>query len=476
MGVGMLIESIATTRRRLAHKIRESSSCFTIVRRKRRAMALWILTAYRAQIVALVLFLFLQFGFPRMRDAALERSFPEGVSGTLVGLFGGESRSAKHRATIGQAATAFVWCGGGSLALLMFWIHLPVALSRSRVVAREREAEADELLGSEPSKSVMLYRAALSLACDPEYEAELGKKLHDIDKRLSSTGVLSGGSNRDGLVAGRYRIVEELGRGANGVVYRADDSVLGRHVALKELPLQLSNDDFVVPRFRQEARVLAKLNHPNIVQVYDFIEHGGRMWMAIELVEAGDLASFLKSRGSLPAPEAAWFGRQMADAVAFAHDRGVVHRDLKPLNVLLADDHTPKITDFGLAKLTEGSVHTVEGTVMGSPHYMSPEQADGRPVDNRADVYSLGVILYQMLTGRVPFEGDIASVLAQHVRKPPPPPRKVAPDNQIPPKLERLVLAMLAKKPDDRPDKMGDISTELARISQKPTPSLNIKS
>ena len=480
MGVGMLIESIATTRRRLAHKIRESSSCFTIVRRKRRVMALWILTAYRAQIVALVLFLFLQFGFPRMRDAALERSFPEGVSGTLVNLFGGESRSAKHRATIGQAATAFAWCGGGSLALMLFWIHLPVALSRSRVVAREHEADADALLGSEPSKSVMLYRSALALACDPEYETELEKKLHGIDERMSGAAVLSGGNDldvgRDGLVAGRYKIVEELGRGANGVVYRADDSVLGRHVALKELPLQLSNDDFVVPRFRQEARVLAKLNHPNIVQVYDFIEHGGRMWMAIELVEAGDLASFLKSRGSLPAPEAAWFGRQMADAVAFAHDRGVVHRDLKPLNVLLADGHTPKITDFGLAKLTEGSVHTVEGTVMGSPHYMSPEQADGRRVDHRADVYSLGVILYQMLTGRVPFEGDIASVLAQHIRKPPPPPRKVAPDNQIPPKLERLVMAMLAKKPDDRPDKMGDISTELARISQKPTPSLSAKS
>jgi len=480
MDVGVLIESVATTRRRLVRQIRESSSCFTTVRRKRRVVALWIFTAHRAQIVALVLFLILQFGFPRVRDAALERAFPEGTSGKLVGLFGGESKADRHRAALGQTASALAWFGGGSLALLLLWVHLPVALSRSMVVAREREAKADALLGSEPSKSVMLYRSALALACDRDYETELEKKLRDIDERLSVAAVVSQGrdlgDDQDDLVAGRYALAEELGRGANGVVYRAADTVLGRQVALKELPVRLSNDKSVVRRFRQEARVLAQLNHPNIVQVYDFIEHVGRMWMAIELVEGGDLASFLDRRGILPAPEAAWFSRQIAEASAFAHGRGVIHRDLKPLNVLLADDRTPKVTDFGLAKLSEGSVHTVEGTVMGSPYYMSPEQADGKPVDPRTDVYSLGVVLYQMLTGRVPFEGDIASVLAQHIRKPPPRPRKVAPDNRIPPRLERLVLAMLAKKPDDRPEEMDSVIAELARFSHKPASPVSIES
>jgi len=475
MGVAKLIESIETTRRRLERRVRESSACFPVVSRKRRVIALWVLTAHGAQIFLLVLFLSLQFGFPRVRDAALERAFPDGVSGKLVGMFGGESRSARHREVSRRAVTAFAWVGGGSIALLLFWIRIPAALAHSKAIAHKRELEADSFLDSEPSRSVMLYRSALALACEPQYETELSNKLHKIDERLSRS---TPGANeavphgeRDGVIAGRYAIVEELGSGGNGVVYRADDTVLGRQVALKELPARLANDEFVVPRFRQEARALARLNHPNIVQVYDFIEHDRRMWMAIELVEGGDLASFLERRGTLTPQEAAWIAGRTAGAVAFAHDRGVIHRDLKPLNVLMADDDTPKVTDFGLAKLTEGGVHTVEGTVMGSPHYMSPEQADGGAIDRRTDVYSLGVILYQMITGKVPFEGDIASVLAQHIRKPPARPRKVAPDNDISPKLERLVLKMLAKRPDDRPQEMQTVAEDLARVSRKPAHS-----
>jgi serine/threonine-protein kinase len=365
----------------------------------------------------------------------------------------------------------FAWIGCGSIALLMFWIRIPAAMTRSAAIAREREAEADSLLGSTPSRSVMLYRSALALACDAEYEEALEQKLHRIDEQLLRTtdegDPRRRHQNEGNTVAGRYTITDELGRGANGVVYRASDEVLGREVAIKELPVQLSNDEFVAPRFRQEARALAKLNHPNIVQVYDFIEHQKRMWMAIELVEGGNLASYLARQGFLTAQEACRLGAKIAEAVAFAHERGVVHRDLKPLNVLLADEKTPKVADFGLAKLSEGGVDTLEGAVMGSPHYMSPEQAEGGSISHSTDIYSLGVILYQMLTGQVPFEGEIASVLAQHIRKPPRRLRDVAPDNNIPPKLEKLVLSMLAKSVEKRPPEMREVAATLARLSRR---------
>jgi serine/threonine-protein kinase len=472
MDVATFLEPVAATKRRLAHRIQESSAHFPLLRRKRRAVALWLLTAHGAQIALLVLILFLQFGFPRVRDAALARAIPESVSGRLAGMFGGQSRADRRRHIAGQAVTMFAWVGSGSIVLLMFWIRIPAAVLHSTAIAREREAEADGLLGSTPSRSVMLYKSALALACDRDHEKAIEKKLHLIDERISRATDDAGGTGRndeENAVAGRYTIGDELGRGANGVVYRARDEVLGREVALKELPVQLSHDQHVAPRFRQEARALAKLNHPNIVQVYDFIEYRHRMWMAIELVEGGNLAAYLASRGCLSAPEASRLGAAIAEGVAFAHERGVIHRDLKPLNVLLADGETPKVTDFGLAKLAEGGVDTLEGTVMGSPHYMSPEQAQGGPITHSTDIYSLGVMLYHMLSGRVPFEGEIASVLAQHIRKRPRPLRDIVPENNIPPKMEKLVMAMLAKSGESRPREMREVAATLGGFARKHT-------
>ncbi|MGD8412945.1 MAG: serine/threonine-protein kinase [Candidatus Latescibacterota bacterium] len=467
-----LIESISTTRRSLTRRVHESSADFPHLRRKPRAMALWIFTAYRAHVSLLLLLLILQFGLPRLLNELLDRAIPERTSDKVIDLFGGESRSARYKRGAARSATVLAWIGGGSLVLLAFWIRVPAAVRLAAESAQRYELEADSLLDSRPSRSVVLYRSALALACDPDYEAELKDKISSIDQRLSRAETPGGGARQDGVasgaVAGRYEVVEELGHGANGVVYRANDAVLGREVALKELTGRLSDGDVIAPRFRQEARALARLNHPNIVQVYDFIEHDGRMWMAIELVEGGTLASLLERRTRLPAADAAALAERIADAVGFAHDRGVVHRDLKPLNVLLADEETPKVTDFGLAKLTEGEVHTLEGTVMGSPHYMSPEQANGGPVDHRSDIYSLGVILYQMMAGKVPFQGDIASVLAQHIRKPPPPLSKTAEGNPVPAGLNRLITAMLAKKPADRPGDMRDVAAGLGRFRRKP--------
>jgi hypothetical protein len=457
-------------KRRLAGRILESSEFFPVLTRKRRAVVFWLITSHGAQITLVLLFLFMQFVFPDARDAVLDRLFPESFSGKLVAVFGGDDTATSRRNAAGAVATTMLWICGGALAALLTWVRVPAALARTATIARQHEAAADDLIETTPTRSVLLYRSALALACHADYEKHLEQKLREIDERLSpATGEGTTGSTPAAVgtaVAGRYTIIEELGRGANGVVYRAKDEVLGRDVALKALPVPMSNDDSAVPRFRQEARALAKLNHPNIVQVYDFIEHERRMWTAIELVEGGDLAAYLAERNRLSVPEACAIGARIAEGVAFAHNMGVIHRDLKPLNVLLAGGITPKVTDFGLAKLADGGIDTLEGTIMGSPYYMSPEQARGDSVTHSTDIYSLGIILYQMLSGRVPFEGDIATILAQHIRKPPRPLRDLFPDGSIPPALDRLVMVMLAKKAKKRPRGMREVAAALDVLSR----------
>jgi len=264
----------------------------------------------------------------------------------------------------------------------------------------------------------------------------------------------------------RYRLTRELGRGGMGVVYHAVDTVLQREVALKELPLHLGARTELAERFRQEARVLARLSHPCIVQVHDLIEDDGRLWIALEFVRGGTLGESMERRGgALPWREVVTIGRQVAEGLGFAHAQGVIHRDIKPLNVLLTDAEPPlaKLTDFGLARLVESTEHTQPGSLLGSARYMSPEQVAGRPANERSDLYSLGITFFEMLTGRVPFDGEFAAVLARHVGEAPPDLRELAPT--VPPELAALVASMLAKAPEDRPGDAGAVARELDAIA-----------
>ncbi len=252
--------------------------------------------------------------------------------------------------------------------------------------------------------------------------------------------------------ANRYKILRELGRGGMGVVYHALDTVLQREVALKELPLHLGGNGDLAGRFRQEARVLAKLAHPAIVQVHDLIEDDGRLWIALEYVPGGTVADAMRyAGGALPWTETVRIGAQVAAGLAFAHGQGVIHRDIKPMNVLLTDGRPPaaKLGDFGLARLTESTEHTVPGSLLGSARYMSPEQVAGRPADARSDLYSFGISLFEMLTGHVPFDGEFASVLARHANEAVPDVRTLAPE--VPAALATLIASMVAKSPADRP-------------------------
>ncbi len=241
----------------------------------------------------------------------------------------------------------------------------------------------------------------------------------------------------------RFILNSELGRGGMGAVYRATDQILGRSVAIKVL--KDHGGDEVAQKIRLEAQILARLLHDNIVRLYDFGEADGVYFLVMEEVDG---SSFNKRWRAVPLAERLRINAQVAEALDYAHHQGVIHRDVKPANVLLTAADTAKLSDFGLSMLAEAKDET--GVIRGTPHYMSPEQARGRRLDHRTDLYSLGVMLYECATGSVPFQGQSMAVIAQHVSEEPTPPRFKNPE--IAPSLETLILKLLAKDPDARPE------------------------
>ena len=262
------------------------------------------------------------------------------------------------------------------------------------------------------------------------------------------------------LIGGRYELEEHVGSGGMSRVYRAHDRLLERTVALKILHEHYSQDEEYVERFRREARAVAQLAHPNVVTVIDRGEHEGRQFIVFEYVDGENLKQLVAREGPLPAKQVIELGVQVASALASAHDRGVVHRDVKPQNVILSEDGMPKVTDFGIARSADIESVTLTGTVMGTSEYLPPEQARGEPVDVRSDVYSLGAILYELCTGRVPFPGENpVSVAMRHLHEPVPSVRDRRPD--IPPRLDAAIRRAMAKDPAERFGSMPELIAEL---------------
>jgi serine/threonine-protein kinase len=259
---------------------------------------------------------------------------------------------------------------------------------------------------------------------------------------------------------GRYQVSDELGRGAMGVVYKASDPTIGRTVALKTMRLDVHAEqhDAMLRRFQHEARAAGALSHPNIVTIYDAGEAEGIFYIAMECIEGTTLASMLHKRRALSAPEIVAIGTQICAGLHYAHFRKVVHRDIKPQNIMLASGGAVKIMDFGIAKAGASLTHT--GEVLGTPHYMSPEQVKGQGLDGRSDIFSLGVVLYEMVTGERPFTGqNVTAVIYQIVNEEPLAPREL--DVSIHPGLSMIISKCLAKDPEDRYQEAGDLATAL---------------
>jgi eukaryotic-like serine/threonine-protein kinase len=262
------------------------------------------------------------------------------------------------------------------------------------------------------------------------------------------------------LISGRYELEELVGSGGMSSVYRAHDRLLERTVALKILHEQFTRDDDYVERFRREARAVAQLAHPNIVTVIDRGEQDGRQFIVFEYVDGMNLKELMTQEGPLSPREAIELALQVARGLSFAHESGLVHRDVKPQNVLLDADGRAKVTDFGIAHAVDVDGMTITGTIMGTSNYIAPEQARGQPVDEQTDVYSLGCVLYELLAGDVPFDGDnFVAVAMRHVNDPVPSVRDVRPD--VPPRLDWAIQQAMAKDHDERFESMADFAAEL---------------
>ena len=289
-------------------------------------------------------------------------------------------------------------------------------------------------------------------------QAEDGLEVESLQERLART------------LEGRYEIIRLLGRGGMAVVFLARDLVLEREVAIKVLPPGLNQDPQLIRRFQQEAKTAAKLDHPNIIPIYRVESEGGLAYIVMKYVSGQSLEE-LASRGPLPIDRVRHILREAALALGHAHRRRVVHRDVKPANIMVDDDGRVILTDFGISKAVQSGEHTGTGAILGTPHYMAPEQARGREVDGRTDQYALAIVGHRVLTGKPPFEGDAQAILYQQVFESPPSLIERRPDT--PPALRRALDRALAKEASSRFRTMEEFASAISVDSAGPTTAVS---
>ena len=267
---------------------------------------------------------------------------------------------------------------------------------------------------------------------------------------------------------GRYKIISEIGQGAMGVVYKAVDPIIDRTVAIKTINLNLSRQELeeYEARFQQEIKAAGRLNHPNIVTIYDVGKTDQVAYMAMEFLEGNELKEIIASGNLMPADQVVDIIAQVADGLWFAHQQDIVHRDVKPSNIMVMKGGIAKITDFGIARLPNSAVKTMTGLILGSPRYMSPEQVIGKTIDARSDIFSLGVVLYEALTGMAPFDGDnVNAIMYSTVNTTPPPPSQH--NRGIPAMLDLIAAKAMAKLLEDRYQTIKELADDLREVRRQ---------
>jgi len=270
------------------------------------------------------------------------------------------------------------------------------------------------------------------------------------------------------MYGGRYEIEEKIGAGGMAIVYKARDTLLNRTVAIKVLREQFASDEGFIRRFRREAQAAASLSHPNIVSIFDVGKDGQEDYIVMEYVWGSTLKDIIRKEAPMPPQKALKITRQIAEALAHAHANHIIHRDIKPQNILITWDGRVKVTDFGIARAVSSSTLTHTGDIVGSVHYLSPEQAKGAQINEQSDIYSLGIILYEMITGKVPYDGDTPITIAlKHIQEDVELPSKTG--LEVPPEIDTLIMKALAKSVDDRYKSAQEFLADLERIENGQT-------
>jgi serine/threonine protein kinase len=365
------------------------------------------------------------------------------------------------------------------MLFVTLWIVIPFWFAHKRKIAKEQTQadpvkEAEQQAEMKRMKERMENLEAIICNLDREMNVQLERTMDKL--RLSSldrpevSQMPTTFMNIASALEGRYQVMKELGRGGMGIVFQAHDKQLNESVAIKILSPLLSNDTDALERLRREVSAARRITHPNVIRIHDISEAKGLQYVSMEYFNGRSLKDYIRSRNSLSQKEALNIAVQIADALEAAHRQGVVHRDLKSQNVLVDSANQVKVIDFGLAHSAHLQGMTATGLIMGTPEYMAPEQVAGRKVDERADIYALGIILYELFTGRVPFTGDSAIAVGfRQMKEPPAPPRNWNPE--LPEAIERVVLKALEKEPLRRYSTVTELKTDLERAVLEPIPT-----